>query len=181
MSKHHTAMKAIIRIALAASLATAGGPVMAEEFKDTLLFPWEAHGKVYEVGPKTIMFIGEIEGTLYAEAAKGLFDTAFAICPMLYEIDIAGGLTRSEGRCAIFPKGGEDVVYATYSCKGQIGSCAGRLDITGGTGRFEGITGYGPTLSRTGAGELAVKLGHGGSITNAEGLMTLSGFAGKTR
>ena len=180
MSKQPIAREAILRIALAASLAAAAAPAGAEDFKDNLLFPWEAHGKVYEVGPRTIMFVGEIDGTLYAESAKGFFDTAFAVCPMLYEIDVAAGLTRSEGRCAIYPKGGEGVVYATYSCQGQIGACAGRLDLTGGTDKYEGIRGTGPTLSRTGAGELAARLGHGGSITNAEGLMTLTGFAGKT-
>jgi hypothetical protein len=183
MSKqmHHMARAAAGKIALALTLAVCGGFANADEFKGTLLLPWEAHAKVYDVGPNTLMFVGEVTGTLYADAGKGLFDAALAICPMLYEIDVENGNTRSEGRCAFYPKGGEGVIYATYSCHGQIGSCAGKLDLTGGTGKFEGITGSGEMVSRTGAGELAIKLGPGGGITDAEGLMRLSNFSAKTR
>jgi hypothetical protein len=183
MSKqmHRTARTAGMMIALATTFALCG-VAKAEEFKGTLLFPWEAHAKVYDVGPKTLMFVGQVEGTLYAEAAsKGIFDAAVTICPMLYEIDVESGNTRSEGRCAVYPKGEEGVIYATYSCHGEIGSCAGRLVLTGGTGKFEGISGSGPMASRTGAGDLAIKLGVGGGITDAEGLMTLSGFTARTR
>ncbi len=183
MSKqmHRTIRSAVIKIALVTTLATCGGFAGADEGKDTLFFPWKAHGKVYGTGPKALMFVGDIEGTLYAEAGKGIFDAALMICPMLYEIDAGDGNTRSEGRCAIRPRGGEDVIYATYSCHGQIGSCMGRLDLTGGTGKFDGISGSGTMASRTGAGELAIRLGPGGGISNAEGLMTLSGFSCKTR
>jgi hypothetical protein len=182
MSKqmHRKAKTAVMKIALATTLAL-GGFAGADEFKGTLLFPWEAHASVYDVGPKTLMFVGHAEGTLYADAGKGILDAAVTICPMLYEIDVESGDTRSEGRCAISPKGEEGVIYATYSCHGQIGSCAGRLDLTGGTGKFEGISGSGAMVSRTAAGDLAIKLGPGGGISNAEGLMTLSDFTARTR
>jgi hypothetical protein len=178
---HRTTGTVVTKTLLAATLAACSGLAGADEFKDTLLFPWEAHGKVYEVAPNTLMFVGEIEGTLYAETGKGPLDAALMLCPMLYEIDVEGGNARSEGRCAIFPKGDSDVVYATYSCHGQIGSCAGRLDLSGGTGRFEGVSGSGAIASRSGAVELAVTAGPGGDISNAGGLMTLGGFSYKTR
>jgi hypothetical protein len=183
MSKHtHLAARStLMKMTLAASLAASIGFAAADELKDDLLFPWEANGKVYETGFKTLMFVGEIVGTLYAESGKGVLDAASMLCPMLYEIDMEGGNTRSEGRCAIYPKGGAEVIYATYSCRGQIGSCAGRLDLTGGTGAYDGISGSGEMASRTGASALAARVGPGGGIRNSEGLMTLKGFSYKTR
>ncbi|MCU0840859.1 MAG: hypothetical protein MUC79_03950 [Thiobacillaceae bacterium] len=177
---HRTTPPASMKIMLLATLLCCGGLAAADEFKGNLLFPWEAHGKVYDAGPDTLMFVGEIEGTLYAESGQAALDAAFMICPMLYEIDTASGETRGEGRCAIYPKDVGAVIYATYSCRGQIGACAGRLDLTGGKGKFEGISGSGDMSSRTGASALAVRLGPGGGITNAEGMMTLNGFAYRT-
>jgi len=178
---HHTTGVQAAKIILAATLAYCSGFAGADEFKGTLLLPWDAHGKVYEVAPKTLMFVGEVKGTLYAESGAGALDGAFMLCPMLYEIDVEGGNTRSEGRCAIVPRGGTGMVYATYSCQGQIGSCAGRLDFNGGTGKFDGVSGTGKMVSRTGAVESAVRVGPGGDISKAEGLMTLSEFSYKTR
>lgn len=166
---------------LALALLAMSGLAGAADCGGTLVFPWTAQGKVYEVGAKTLMFVGEIKGTLYAESGKGLLDAAPMICPMLYEIDAASGENRGEGRCAIYPRGVEGVVHAVYSCKGPSGSCEGRFDLSGGRGKLEGITGWGPLVSRTGASEMAVKLGPGGLISNAEGLMTLNGFSCKTR
>ena len=183
MNKHTHRMIGTVakKFILAATLAACSGFAGAEEFKGNLLFPWEAHGKVYEVAPKTLMFVGEIKGTLYAEAGKGALDAALMVCPMLYEIDVEGGTSRGEGRCAIFPRGDADEVYATYSCHGPVGSCEGRLDITSGTGRFEGIGGSGTIASRTGVVELAVTAGPGSDVSNAGGLMTLKAFSYKTR
>lgn len=178
---HRTTPTPGMKIMLLATLLCGGGLAAADEFKGNLLFPWEAHGKVYDAGPDTLMFVGEIEGTLYAATGQGALDAASMICPMLYEIVVSSGETRGEGRCAIYPKDTEAVIYATYSCRGQIGSCAGRLDLTGGTGEFEGVSGSGEMTSRTGASALATRLGPGGGITNAEGLMTLGGFAFQTR
>jgi hypothetical protein len=177
---HHSTGAALKKIVVAATLAACSGLAGAEDCTSTLLFPWDAHGKVYEVAPKTLMFVGEIKGTLYAETGKGVLDAASMRCPMLYEIDVTNGNTRGEGRCAIHPKGSSDMVYATYSCQGEIGSCAGQLYLSGGTGRFEGISGSGGLVSRTGASELAVRLGPGGAISNAEGLMTLREFSYST-
>ena len=166
---------------LAAALLLVSGLAGAADCGGTLVFPWSAQGKVYEVGAKTLMFVGEIKGTLYATSGKGLLDAAPMICPMLYEIDAASGENRGEGRCAIYPKGVEGVVHAVYSCKGSAGACEGRFDLSGGRGKLEGITGSGPLASRTGASEMAVKLGPGSLISNTEGLMTLNGFSCKTR
>jgi hypothetical protein len=175
-----TARSAIPWITLAAALFAGVGFAAADEVKGKLLFPWEAQGKVYETGRNTLMFVGEIVGTLYADSGKGALDGASMVCPMLYEIDAESNNTRSEGRCAIYPKGSGEAVYAAYSCHGQVGSCAGRLDLTGGTGKFSGISGSGDMVSRTGTSELAIRLGPGGGISNGEGLMTLRGFSYKT-
>lgn len=178
---HRTVRSVVMKLALAAALVACGGLAGADEGKGTLHSPWKAQGKVYGTGPNTLMFVGEIEGTLYAESGKGIFDAARMICPMLYELDVLDGTTRSEGRCAIRPKEGADVIYATYACQGQIGTCAGRLEITGGTGKYDGMSGSGAMTSRTGAGEMAIRMGPGGGISNAEGLMTMTGFSCKTR
>jgi hypothetical protein len=178
---HPAASKAAAKLAFAAALTVCGGFAAADEIKGSLLFPWEVHGMMYATGPKTLMILGEIEGTLYAEASKGIFDGATMVCPMQHEINVETGSVRSEGRCNIFPKGSEDMIFASYTCYGQVGSCDGTLELTSGSGQYEGITGSGAMTSRTGVGELVLKLGPGGSITNAEGLMKVTGFACKTQ
>jgi hypothetical protein len=179
---HPAAWKAVTKLALAAALAVSSGFAAADEGKGTLIFPWEAHGKLYATGPKTLMILGEIEGTLYAaETGKGMFDGATIVCPMLHEVDVEKKSVRGEGRCNIFPKGSDDMIFATYTCLGEVGSCEGVLELTAGTGEYEGITGLGAISSRTGVADLALKLGPGGSITNAEGLMKITGFACTTR
>jgi hypothetical protein len=177
----HLRAKATLKFALAAALAGTWGVASAGDIDSNLLFPWEAHGRLYATGPKTLMLLGEVEGTLYAESGKGKFDGATMVCPMLHEVNLEDKSVHGEGRCTIFPKGSDDVVFASYTCFGQVGSCEGVLELTAGTGKYEGISGSSNMVSRTGVADLALRLGAGGSISNAEGLMKLTGFSCKTR
>jgi hypothetical protein len=125
------------------------------------------------------MLLGEVEGTLYAESGQGKFDGAAMVCPMLHEVNLEDKSVRGEGRCTIFPKGSDDVVFASYTCSGQLGACEGTMELTAGTGKYEAIRGMSTITSRTAVADLAIRLGAGGSISSAEGLMKLSGFTCK--
>ena len=50
------------------------------------------------------------------------------------------------------------------------GACAGELTITGGTGKFEGISGGGPMLVRAALAETAASQSSGAVIRGAAGL-----------
>lgn len=178
IERMHSNAKATVKCLLAAGLAGWCGLAAAEDVRGNLLFPWETHGKLYATGPNTLMLLGEMEGTLYTESGKGKFDGSTMVCPMVHEIRVDDMSVRGEGRCTIFPKGDEDVVFATYTCSGQVGVCAGTIEFAGGTGTYKDVYGSGIMSSRTGVADLAVKLGPGGSITNAEGLMRINDFTG---
>ncbi|MCU0840654.1 MAG: hypothetical protein MUC79_02900 [Thiobacillaceae bacterium] len=169
-------VKSSEKFLFAAGMATWCGFVAAGELKGDMLFPWEAHGKLHATGPNTLMLLGEIEGTLYVESGQGKFDGAAMVCPMIHEINVEEKSVRGEGRCTIFPKASEDVVFASYTCVGQIGTCEGTLELTAGTGKYQAIRGVSSISSRTAVADLAIRLGSGGSISNAEGLMKLSEF-----
>jgi hypothetical protein len=53
---------------------------------------------------------------------------------------------------------GDDVVYSAWTCTGVQGACEGEFTLTGGTGKFAGITGGGKLVVRAALSETAAKL-----------------------
>ena len=72
----------------------------------------------------------------------------------------------------ITPSAG-DVVYATWSCEGEVGGCRGDFRLTGGTGQYEGVTGSSKLLVRSAINTLLVGMSSGSLVREATGIAVL--------
>jgi hypothetical protein len=84
------------------------------------------------------------------------------------EINMTNSQTIAHGRCMITES--EGFVYAEFTCKGVLGACQGKFNITGGEGAFKGIQGSSDMVIRSALGAMAVDLKSGSVIQAAEGL-----------
>ena len=51
--------------------------VSAEKNSLTATIPYEGEGRVFQVAPDTMLFMGDYEGIMYVETAEGELDQAF--------------------------------------------------------------------------------------------------------
>jgi hypothetical protein len=64
-------------------------------------------------------------------------------------LDIKSKRAEASGHCTL-TAAGDDVVYSAWKCTGVQGACEGEFTLTGGTGKFAGITGGGKLIVRAG-------------------------------
>lgn len=142
---------------LAASIpAAAAGP--EETIK--AFAAWQGRGQMFETGPTRATFVGSFTGMVFVDTEKGPLDAGFMVCPAILDINLTDGTQEGKGRCTITGKEG-DRVYAELTCKGvHMLGCSGDFTLTGGTGRFEGITGGGPMTIRSGLHDTALGAGN---------------------
>ena len=131
--------------------------------------PWEGQGRVFQIGPEKLKFLGAFEGIMYIQDAKGALDAAVFICPAVQEIDVKTEKTTINGNCLITTEN-DDLVFAELSLVGVIGASEGKFTITGGTGSLKGITGSGAMHARTALGATAVDLESGAVLEAAAGM-----------
>ena len=67
-------------------------------------------------------------------------------------------------------QGSVQILVESRKCTGASGVYTGELMITGGTGKFEGISGGGPMLVRTALAETAASQSSGAVIRSTAGL-----------
>lgn len=155
---------------LAAILVTAFGawPAAADQEQTIKAFSaWQGRGQIYETGPNRATFVGSFTGMIFVETDKGPLDAGFMTCPAIVDVDITNGTQEGKGRCAISAKDGARA-YGEISCKGvHLVGCEGEFKFTGGTDRFEGISGGGPITIRSGLHEFAV--GGGNTVQESAG------------
>ena len=144
--------------------------VQAEEGTVKILAPWKAKGQVYKVGPKQTQFIGEFSGIMYVETGEGKLDTAIFVCPAVQDVDYVNNKTQANGRCHIVATDGN--IFAQFDCNGVPGACKGIFKLTGGTDRFEGITGSGEMNVRSALSAFMSDVASGDVVQTAEGLAT---------
>lgn len=147
----------------------AGTTWAAEEGTVKILAPWQSGGEVFQIEPGKILFQGRAQGIMYIEDGKGALDAALFVCPGSREISLAEKKVVASGRCIIKGAGG-GTVFAKFQCSGRPGACLGKFTLTGGTERFEGITGEGDLMVRTVLAEMASDLQSGETISGAAGL-----------
>jgi len=150
-------------------VAASGGWVRAEEQAVKIMMPWDAEGTIYTIGVEQQLFMGELEGIMYVEKTGGELDAAYATCPASQHIDLKNKQSRAEGYCTITVSS-EDVVFAEWNCQGKVGACEGKLTLTGGTGRFTGVTGSSEMVVRSVLNTLVMGMGNGDAIHSATGL-----------
>ena len=165
-------MKRLMFIAL--TIASLGGmalvslPAHAQEEGTLKAFAsWQGRGQIFETGPDRATFVGSFSGMIFVETEKGPLDAGFMICPAFLDVNVKDGTQEGKGRCTISAKDGSRA-YAELSCKGvHLVGCDGDFKFTGGTERFEGLTGGGPITIRSGIQDFAV--GGGNTVQESAG------------
>ena len=160
------------RVGLALTLLGAAPSLQAQTKSLEAIIPWEGEGRVFQVEPNTMLFLGAFEGIMYAETSEGDLDEAFVMCPLSQTMDTRSGATSGSGYCAITVTGA-DTVYAEWTCAGLVGGCQGDFTLTGGTGRFQGITGSSELLVRSPLQALVADMASGSALRVASGLALL--------
>jgi hypothetical protein len=144
-------------VTLCASLVAAFvTPAAAEDEQTVKAFSsWQGRGQVFETGPNRMTFVGAFTGMIYIETQKGPLDAGYMTCPAVVDVNVSDGTQEAKGRCTISAKDGSRV-YADLACKGvHMVGCEGEFKFTGGTDRFEGITGGGPVTVRSALQDIA--------------------------
>ncbi len=135
------------------------------------IIPWQGEGQLFPVAIGKLRFLGSIEGIMYVETAEGDMNEAFVRCPIVQDVH-ADGSTSASGNCVIVIST-EDSVFAELTCKGIAGLCSGEFKLTGGTGRFAGISGSGAMTVRSPIHALAADLSEGTMIHVAAGILQI--------
>jgi len=167
MFRSHHCMLTVAGLVL---MSVTGGAMAEKSLK--AIMPFEGEGTVYQIAPETMLFLGDFEGIIYVETAEGKLDEGFVRCPGSQTINMKTGKTSGEGYCMITPSAG-DVVYATWSCRGEVGGCKGNFRLTSGTGQYEGIKGSSKLVVRSALNTLIVGMSSGSVIREATGIAIL--------
>jgi hypothetical protein len=117
--------------------------VGAEEGTVQALSSWQARTRVYVTGPQQAFMTGAFGGRFFVEKESGALDAARLWCPAVVEADYDKKTQHGAGRCVITARSG-DRVFARWTCSGPPDTgCVGKFTLTGGTGKFQGVTGEG--------------------------------------
>jgi hypothetical protein len=120
-----------------------------EDATITAFMAWQGQGRTFQTGAKDAEFVGAIVGRIYTETDKGPIASGLMECPAMLTIGLENGRRTGSGRCMITAKDGSQI-YAEVSCRGvYMVGCDGELKLTGGSGRFKGISGGGPVIIRS--------------------------------
>ncbi len=127
-------------LALTATLVLAGAAT-AEDWKAIGQFGYAGVGKAYELEKGHIFWVGEFSGTFFNDKGKGsLFDHAGVKCPAFNDIDTNRKKSRAAGYCIMTDAAG-DQAYSSWKCEGDGTGCSGTFEYTGGTGKYQQISG----------------------------------------
>lgn len=146
----------IVGLLMGAVVGLAAGTqgVHAEEGTVAALSAWQGKGRAFDLGGGEALFLGAFGGTLFVENAQGDLHAARLLCPGTLEAKAGSDTYTSQGRCIITARTG-DRVFAQWSCTGSLGTgCRGPFRLTGGTGRFQRISGEGDVALRIVLSEL---------------------------
>ena len=144
------AVMAFLLVAGLSRLAAAGEDATIKAFS-----AWQGQGHVFQTGEKQATFVGAFVGTVYVETDQGPVASGHMVCPATVTISLDDNSQNGTGHCTITADDGA-TVYADVTCSGfHLVGCNGDFKLTGGTGRFAGITGGGPVIIRSEFAKLA--------------------------
>ena len=169
MTREKVALRFLTAILI---LCAWSGVTFAESRTVTAVIPWQGQGQIFPIDTDKLRFLGSIEGIMYVETTEGPLNEAFVQCPIVQEIDLSSQTTSATGNCTIVVST-EDAVFAELTCSGMQGYCSGEFTLTGGTGRFSGISGSSPMTVRSPVHALAQNLSDGTVLQIAAGILQL--------
>ena len=143
---------------LAFALGLAALPAAAETDETIRAYSvWDSHGATYAAGADESIFSATLIGRFYIDTEQGPVDAGMLSCPAT--VHIRPDRTQSgQAICAITGKDGAQA-FLDLSCTGvYMVGCSGKATVTGGTGRFKGVTGDGSFTIRS---DLAGGMGGG--------------------
>ena len=153
-------------------LCSWSGTTFADTKTVSAVIPWQGQGEVFPIGIDKLRFLGSLEGVMYIESAEGAMDEAFVECPIVQSINLSNQSITSTGNCTIVVST-EDAVFAELACEGVKGFCLGEFKLTGGTGRFSGISGSGEMTVRSPMHALVADLSDGTVLNVASGILQI--------
>ena len=110
---------------------------------------WQGDGAAFRTGDQSATFVGAVAGRFFVETKNGPLEAGNIVCPATLDINLADAGQSGTGKCTITTNDGEQV-YADWSCEGiHLIGCDGTFTLTGGTGRFKGVSGGGPIVVRS--------------------------------
>jgi hypothetical protein len=169
MMREETALRYLTAILI---LCAWSGQTFAASITVSAVIPWQGQGQIFPIGTDKLRFLGAIEGIMYLETAEGTLNEAFVQCPIVQDIDVTSETTSATGNCTIVVST-EDAVFAELTCSGMRGYCSGEFKLTGGTGRFSGISGSSKMTVRSPVHALARDLSDGTVLQIAAGILQL--------
>ena len=103
-------------------------------------------GQTYELEKGHVFFLGASHGIFFNDVADGFLDKTEVTCAIANDL-VDGASTALNGHCIITDKDG-DIIFSTFDTrdvdKSQPKYDCGTHIITGGTGKYSGITGREP-------------------------------------
>ena len=135
-----------ITILMAASLML-GGYGYAEEGTVKAMSQWKGQGFAFPVGPDQAYMVAVYSGVMFVDDGQGPLHAASILCPGTVDADLKKGTKTGHGKCVITGEEGNRV-FAEFNCTGDMEGCRGPFKLTGGTGKFAGITGEGEMISK---------------------------------
>jgi hypothetical protein len=151
-------------------LVTASHVALGEEKTVQAMAPWQGSGEVFVVAPEKLMILASFTGIMYLQGTQDALDAVVMLCPAVQTLDTKAKKAEASGHCTLTATG-DDVVYSAWTCTGVQGACEGEFTLTGGTGKFTGITGGGKFIVRAALTETAASLSRGGVVSGAAGLV----------
>jgi len=117
---------------------------------------WTGQGRFIPTGTDIVYFVGTLSGTVFVEDEGSILNGAKLLCLGTLEVQVPSAKQSGAGRCVVGDAKGNQV-YAQWQCSGthQV-ECKGPFTITGGSGRFKGITGQGELHLRSSIAEIAI-------------------------
>jgi hypothetical protein len=128
-------------LALAVALAfVLAGTARAEDWKPVGQFGYFGTGKAHELEKGHVFWVGEFSGTFFSDKKDGLFDHAGVRCPGYNDLDMNHKKSHAGGYCVVTGAAGDEV-YSAWKCERDTNGCNGTFEHTGGTGKYEKISG----------------------------------------
>jgi len=103
---------------------------------------WKTTGEMVQVGEGRVMGWGGFFGVTFNTRGSGPLHMGTAVCP--YYLDLTGGAGPGGGSCAWTDADGDKIFTQYTGTLATNGVFDGLNQITGGTGKFSGITGKAP-------------------------------------
>ncbi|VAX08694.1 hypothetical protein MNBD_GAMMA25-899 [hydrothermal vent metagenome] len=164
----------LTRIIVATLLLGGMISVQAEEVTLKIMAPWKSEGQMFRISANEVLIQGHSEGMMYIDAGENSIDalnTAIFQCPGKTLVNMANGKLETIGNCVISRGDEENLIFAEFVCKGITGKCDGKFSITGGIGKFKGITGSGKMIVRTVMTDVLGDVGTGAVLKGSTGLV----------